>query len=89
MLRRIVMRVILPKGYPPNPGHTYKAKPHEMFNAAKEEEAVDDFAEYLDRGYPCLDFRYVRVGPGRYNFICTGPRTKENREENTLDSERR
>lgn len=84
-LRRIEMRVILPRDYKPNPGHIFKANPRCEFKESHIEEAVENFVDYLDRVYPGLDFRMVKVGPGRFNFICTGDRV----EQSTLDSERR
>lgn len=84
MLRRIVARVIMPDGQV-DPGHTWKAGPHSYFKEIHEERAVEEFVSYLDQNYPAFDFRMVKVGPGRYNFIYAGSRKDNNEKEKESD----
>ena len=69
LLRRIEMRVILPSHWRRNRGHTFHAGPGREFKDSHIESCIEDFTNYLDRVYPGVDFRMVKVGPGKFNFI--------------------
>lgn len=84
LLRRIEMRVILPSHWRPNPGHTFHASPGCSFKENHIESAVEDFINYLDKSYPGVDFRMVKVGPGKFNFIYQ----EKPVEKSSVDAER-
>ena len=53
----------------------YRAKPSYAYTLKDIEQMIETFVDQLDKNYPQLEFRMVRVGPNRYNFIAEEVRT--------------
>jgi hypothetical protein len=51
-------------------GRQYKAKPHFAYTAKDIERMIEGYVDELEKEFPQVEFRMVRVGPNRYNFIA-------------------
>lgn len=73
------MRIIPPKdiGLAKEERVNFDAPPGKKWTEESEEQAVEKVVEYLDKKYPRWEFRMVRVGVGKYNFVFAGTREAE------------
>lgn len=86
MLRRVHIRIIPPEGHRED-SYTYKAPPHKFYRLEDEDKVCERVIEHLDKRYPWWEFKMVKVGAGKYNFVYVGLREQrpELSEENKND----
>lgn len=72
-LKQIHIRMIPPEGHQED-AYTFRAPAGRHYTEESEQTAVEKVVEYLDKKYPWWEFKMVRVGRGKYNFIYDGLR---------------
>jgi hypothetical protein len=73
VLRRVHIRIIPAEGHRED-SYTYKAPPGRFYQLEDEGKVCERVIEFLDEKYPWWNFRMVKVGLGRYNFVYDGLR---------------
>ena len=73
--KRVTMRVIPPEGHPDIEGVIVaKAQPGRCYTAEAVEDIIDKMIERLDQRFPYWNFKMIRLGPDRVNFVYDGLR---------------
>jgi hypothetical protein len=94
-LKNIHVRMIPPEGHRED-AYTFKAPAGRVYDEASEQQAIDKIIDYLDKKYRYWEFKLVKVGWGRYNFVYAGLREnadglddirKEVRDESSVDGQ--
>jgi hypothetical protein len=74
-LKRITVRMIPKPGSGTKMDQTvFKAPAGRSYTEETVEMALDRVVDYLDERFPLWEFRMVKVGAGRFNFVYDGER---------------
>lgn len=74
-LKNIHVRMIPPEGHRED-SYTFKAPPGRWYTEESEQEAIEKVVDYLDKKYQYWNFKMVKVGHGKYNFVYDGLRER-------------
>jgi hypothetical protein len=69
------VRIIPAEGHAED-AYAFKAPPGRFYRQEDEEKVIEKVVEHLDARYPYWNFRMVKVGAGKYNFVYDGLREK-------------
>lgn len=83
-LKQIHVKMIPPEGHRPQKT-TFRAPPGQNYTPESEEQAIEKVVDYLDKTYRYWNFKMVKVGVGRYNFVYDGLRKAEEINHDSVD----
>ena len=72
-LKQIKIRIIPAEGHAEDK-QTFHAPPGRHYTDESIEHVVEKVIEHLDKKYPWWEFKIVKVGRGKYNFVYDGLR---------------